>query len=60
MDARTNRWVIAAAIAALILGAILSRVIEPGVLIEIVTLTQDAPALEFIPTDAGPPPVALP
>ena len=30
MSARTTRWVVAAAIAALILGAILSRVIEPG------------------------------
>jgi len=30
MRARTNRWLIAAAIAALILGAILSRAIEPG------------------------------
>src|SRR5947207_8398918 len=59
MSARTNRWVIAAAIAALILGAILSRTIEPGVCVEKVTLTEDTPALKFIPTGAGPHPVAL-
>jgi hypothetical protein len=32
--ARTNRWVIAAAIAALIPGAILARAVEPGVRVE--------------------------
>src|SRR6058998_2133940 len=59
MSARTNRWVIAAAIAALILGAILSRVIEPGVHVQKVTLVEDTPALKFIPAGAGPHPVAL-
>ena len=59
MSARTNPWVIAAAIAALILGALLSRVIEPGVRVEKVTLAEDTPALKFIPTGAGPHPVAL-
>ena len=59
VNARTNRWVIAAAVAALILGAILSRVIEPGVRVENVTLTQDTPALKFIPAGPGPHPVAL-
>jgi hypothetical protein len=57
--ARTSRWAFAAAIAALIVGAILSRVIEPGVRVENVTLAQDTPALKFIPTGAGPHPVAL-
>src|SRR6058998_3093942 len=55
----TNRWVIAAAILALILGAILSRVIEPGVRVEKVTLAEDTPALKFIPTGTGTHPVAL-
>src|SRR5438093_3738696 len=59
MSARTNRWVIAAAIAALILGAVLSRVIEPGVHVQKVTLAEETPALKFIPAGAGPHPVAL-
>ncbi len=59
VSTRTNRWVIAAAITALILGVILSRLIEPGVRVEKVTLTEDTPALKFIPTGAGPHPVAL-
>lgn len=58
-ECSTNRWTIAAAIAALILGAILSRVIEPGVRVEKVTLAEDTPALKFIPPGAGPHPVAL-
>lgn len=59
MSARTNRWLVAAAIVALILGAILSRLIEPGVRVENVTLTRDTPALKFIPAGPGPHPVAL-
>lgn len=58
-SARTNHWVIAAAIAALILGAMLARAIEPGVRVEKVKLTQDTPALKFIPAGAGSHPVAL-
>ncbi len=59
MSARTNHWVIAAAIAVLILGSILSRVIEPGVRVQKVTLAEDTPALKFIPTGTGPHPVGL-
>src|SRR6266581_575357 len=59
MSTRAHRWVIAAAIAAVILGAILSRVIEPGVRVEKVTLAEDTPALKFIPAGSGPHPVAL-
>ena len=59
MSARTNRWVIAAAIAALILGAILSRVIEPGVRVEKIMLTTNTPALRIFPATAGPHPIAL-
>ena len=58
-SARTNRWVIAATIGVLFLGAILSRLIEPGVRVEKVTLAGNTPALKFIPTGAGPHPVAL-
>jgi hypothetical protein len=47
MNARTYRRVVAAAIAALILGAILSRVIEPGVRVQKVTLAEETPALKL-------------
>ena len=59
MSARTNRWVIAAAIASLILGAILSRVIEPGVRVEKIMLTPNTPALRVFPATPGPHPIAL-
>src|SRR6185503_1274516 len=59
MSAQTNRWVIAAAIAALILGAILSRVIEPGVRVEKIMLTTNTPALRLSPATPGPHPIAL-
>jgi len=59
VNARTNRWVIAAAIAALILGAILSRVIEPGVRVEKVMLTTNTPAIRLFPATPGPHPIAL-
>jgi hypothetical protein len=42
MSARANRWVIAAAIVALILGAMLSRVIEPDVRVEKIMLTTNS------------------
>ena len=51
--------VVAAAIAALILGAILSHVIEPGVRVEKVMLATNTPALRLYPATAGPHPVAL-
>jgi len=59
MSARSNRWVVAAAIAALILGAILSRVIEPGVRVEKLILTANTPALRLFPAPPGPHPIAL-
>ena len=59
MNARTNRWVIAAAIAALILGAVLSRVIEPGVRVEKVMLATNTPAIRLFPAMPGPHPIAL-
>jgi hypothetical protein len=46
-------------IAALILGAILSRVIEPGVRVEKLMLTTNTPALRLFPTTSGPYPIAL-
>src|SRR5262245_57543445 len=59
MSARTNRWAIAAAIAALIVGASLSRVIEPGVRVEKIMLTTNTPALRVFPATAGPHPIVL-
>jgi hypothetical protein len=59
MNARTNLWVIAAAVAALILGAILSRVIEPGVRVEKITLTGSTPAIRISTATPGPHPIAL-
>src|SRR5207247_3094470 len=59
MNARTNRWVIAAAIVSLILGAILSRAVEPGVRVEKVMLTTNTPALRIFPATPGPHPIAL-
>src|SRR4051794_40991862 len=59
MSARGNRWVVAAAVAALILGAMFSRVIERGVRVEKVMLTPNTPALRLFPATAGPHPIAL-
>src|SRR4051794_36290042 len=56
--AQTNRWVIAAAIATLIVGARLSRVIEPGVRVEKVMLTTNTPAIRLFPATPGPHPIA--
>ncbi len=59
MRARTNRWIIAAAIAALILGATLARVIEPGVRVEKMMLITNTPALRLFPAAPGPHPIVL-
>src|SRR6266571_562617 len=59
MSAPTNRWIVAAALAALILGAILSRVIDPGVRVEKIMLTTNTPALRLFPATPGPHPSAL-
>src|SRR5215204_5882462 len=59
MSARITNWLVAAAVAALILGGILSRVIEPGVRVEKIMLTTNTPALRIFPTTAGPLPIAL-
>ena len=42
-----------------ITGVALSHRVEPGVSVQKVTLAEDTPALKFIPTGAGPHPVAL-
>src|SRR5919109_2962727 len=59
MNARTNRWVVQAAIATLILGAVLSHVIEPGVRVEKIMLTTNTPALRLFPATPGPHPIVL-
>src|SRR5215211_2202503 len=59
MSARITNWLVAAPIAALILGAILSRVIEAGVRVEEIMLTTNTPALRIFPARPGPHPIAL-
>ena len=59
VNARANHWVIAAAIAALTLGAILSRVINPRVRVEKIMLTTNTPALRLFPATPGSHPKAL-
>ncbi|MCI0351221.1 MAG: alpha/beta hydrolase, partial [Acidobacteriales bacterium] len=59
MSGRISHWLVAAAIAALILGAILSRVVEPGVRVEKIMLTTNTPALRLFPATPGPHPIAL-
>ena len=59
MSARTNRWVVAAGIAALIFGAILSRVIDQSVRVAKVTLATNTPALRLFPATLGPHPKVL-
>src|ERR1044072_556933 len=59
MSVRQNSWVTVAAIPTLILGAIVSRVIEPGVRVEKVMLTPNTPALRIFPGTPGPHPIAL-
>lgn len=56
----SRNWIIAGAAAVwLVIGIVLSHRIEPGVRVQKVTLAEQTPALEFIPTGAGPHPVAL-
>jgi hypothetical protein len=59
VNARANRWIIAAATASLIAGVALSHLIEPGLKVERVTLTGDTPGIHLGPTAPGPHPVAL-
>jgi len=59
VNARTNRWVVGAGIVAIILGAILSRVIEPGVRVEKIMVTGNTPAIRLSPAAPGPHPIAL-
>ena len=58
MSARAN-WCIAAACVCLAAGVALSHRVEPGVRVQAVTLAGDTPALQFLPADSVPHPVAL-
>jgi alpha/beta hydrolase fold len=55
----TNGRAIAAAIAAVILGATLSHVIEPGIRVEKIMLTTNTLALRLFPATPGPHPIVL-
>jgi hypothetical protein len=59
MSARPTHWLIAVALAALILGAMLARVIEPGVRVEKIMLTTNTPTLRIFPATPGPHPIVL-
>jgi hypothetical protein len=55
-----RNWFIAGiAAVCFVTGIALSHLIESGVRVQKVTLAEDTPALKFIPTGAGPHPVAL-
>ena len=59
MSARANWCVVVLGVSFFAAGVILSRRVEPGVGVEAVTLAGDTPALQFLPTNSGPRPVAL-
>lgn len=59
MSVRTTGWIVAAAFASVILGAILSRTVEPGVRVERVMLATNTPTLRIFPATPGPHPKAL-
>ena len=59
MSARANWCVVVVGSAFFAAGVILSRRVEPGVRVHAVTLAGDTPALQFLPADSGPRPVAL-
>src|SRR3954464_1048038 len=59
MSTRNTRWILAAGIAALVVGAILARAVEPGVSVEKLMLTANTPALRIFPATPGPHPIAL-
>jgi hypothetical protein len=56
---RNKRLIATASLVCFVFGLALSHRIEPGVRVQKVTLARDTPALKFIPTCAGPHPVAL-
>src|SRR6266542_2223045 len=59
MSARANWCVVVVGSAFFAAGVILSLRVEPGVRVDAVTLARDTPALQFLPADSGPRPVAL-
>jgi pimeloyl-ACP methyl ester carboxylesterase len=59
MQTRARLWIVVVAIISLGAGAALSRVVEPGVRVEKVTLAGNTPALRLFPATPGPHPIAL-
>src|SRR2546421_9656727 len=56
----SRNWIIAGVAAVcLVTGAVLSRVIEPGVRVEKIMLTTNTPALRLFPATPGPHPIVL-
>jgi len=59
MSVRAKWCVVVVGVSFFAAGVILSRRVEPGVGVEAVTLAGDTPALQFLPANPGPRPVAL-
>jgi len=59
MKTHAHRWIVVAAIISVGAGAALSHVVEPGVRVEKIMLTTNAPALRIFPATPGPHPIAL-
>jgi pimeloyl-ACP methyl ester carboxylesterase len=59
VSARSTWFIVVVTLALFAVGVALSRRVEPGIRVEAVTLAEDTPALRFLPTGAGPHPVAL-
>jgi hypothetical protein len=59
MSPRANGYLVVAAIAVLILGIVLSRVVEPGLRVERVMLIGNTPALRVFPATSPPHSIAL-
>jgi pimeloyl-ACP methyl ester carboxylesterase len=59
LEMSRNWIVVGVAAVCFIAGVALSHLIEPGTRVQKVTLTEDTPALKFIPAGPGPHPLAL-
>src|SRR5512142_1053318 len=59
MSTRANSCLVTAALVALILGAMLARVVDPGIRVEKIMLTTNTPALRIFPATPGPHPISL-
>src|SRR5262252_8908030 len=59
MKTHAHQWIVVAAVISLVVGAVFSHVIEPGVRVEKLLLATNTPALRLFPATPGPHPIAL-